>query len=611
MLLTPGLLAVSLIALVGIAYAGSSDRIAAGMEVAGIDVGGLTVPQAEKKLERASTKLVWQPVVFVAGERSFEVAPAQLGVRADWDAAATHALRDGDGFGPLRGLTRLRVRFLGVDVDPPLTHSSLALDRFLDQIGKAVNRPVKEPGLVLRSSEPSIVPGHGGRKLDRKAATRMILSALGSFSRQRVVLPVRDVKPSASRADMMRVIDQAQTAVSAPVRVLLGAGGQITVTPDQIEKMLVYPHNGERSLRISSDQHNAVLNKIAKQLNRPAREASFSVSGSSVTLVSSRPGRVLDREGTAAAILTAALETVGRSEPVAMEIEQPERTTEEARAMGITGLVGSYETSFTGTSNRIHNVQLVAKLIDDKFIAPGETFSFNETTGERNSQKGFLSAPVIINGELEEGLGGGVCQVSTTTFNAAYEAGLPILERTNHALYISHYPLGRDATVNWPSTDLKFKNDTGHWLLLRAFTSSDTMVVALYGTPQHRRVVSDAQPLQITGPPPLKKIPDPTLAKGQTVVEEYGQSSSATSVRRRVYDKDGKLLFDSVFSSRYRSSPKVVRVGTKKSKKDKAKTTTTTTSEEELLETIPAETGDGSDSGAGAGTSPAPGQPVP
>src|SRR5947207_8183367 len=150
--------------------------------------------------------------------------------------------------------------------------------------------------------------------------------------------------------------------------------------------------------------------------------------------------------------------------------------------MGITTRIGRYETIYGGDPNRIHNVQLVAHLVDGKLIAPGATFSFNEATGARTAAKGFLEAPVIINGELATGLGGGVCQVSTTVFNAAYEAGLSITARTNHALYISHYPLGRDATVNYPDTDLKFLNDTGHWLLLATFVGSSSLTVDLYGT---------------------------------------------------------------------------------------------------------------------------------
>src|SRR5437660_9569865 len=198
--------------------------------------------------------------------------------------------------------------------------------------------------------------------------------------------------------------------------------------------------------------------------------------------------------------------------------------------MGVTGLVSSYTTYFGGVPNRIHNVQLVARLVDGKLIGPGETFSFNGTTGERSAAKGFLEAPVIVNGELSTGLGGGVCQVSTTVFNAAYDAGLKITERTNHALYISHYPQGRDATVNYPDVDLKFVNDTGHWLLLRTWVGSSSLTVALYGTPLHRRVVSDVSPLVDVGKPPVKAAPDPTLASGERVVEDSGEPARTTSV---------------------------------------------------------------------------------
>ena len=211
-------------------------------------------------------------------------------------------------------------------------------------------------------------------------------------------------------------------------------------------------------------------------------------------------------------------------------------------------------------------MQLVAHLVDGKLIAPGATFSFNEATGERTAAKGFLEAPVIINGELSTGLGGGVCQVSTTVFNAAYEAGLPITARTNHALYISHYPLGRDATVNYPDVDLKFVNDTGHWLLLRTFVGSSSLVVSLYGTPQHRRVVTETAPLRVVARPPVKKTLDKSLKPGERVVDDYGVPAQATSVRRLVYAPNGKLLSDATWYSSYRAEPKLVRIGPKKHK---------------------------------------------
>src|SRR5205823_13837394 len=236
----------------------------------------------------------------------------------------------------------------------------------------------------------------------------------------------------------------------------------------------------------------------------------------------------LDVPATAKNLLAATLSPTVRVADVVVGAQQPARSTADLKAMGVTGLVSSYETFFGGVPNRIHNVQVVSHLVDDQLIAPGKEWSFNGATGARTADKGFLEAPVIINGELQTGLGGGVCQVSTTVFNTAYEAGLKITERTNHALYISHYPQGRDATVDYPNVDLQFVNDTPHWLLLRTFVSADSLTVNLYGTPQHRRVETETAPLVVTGSAPVKRIPDPSLYKGQQVVDEPGSPSLAT-----------------------------------------------------------------------------------
>ena len=188
---------------------------------------------------------------------------------------------------------------------------------------------------------------------------------------------------------------------------------------------------------------------------------------------------------------------------------------------------------------------------------------------------------MIINGELQTGLGGGVCQVSTTVFNAAYEAGLPIISRTNHALYISHYPQGRDATVNYPDTDLRFVNDTGHWLLLRTCVGSSSLTVALYGTPEHRRVVSETAPLVVDRRRRRsKRIPTRRCSTGDDGGRGDGEPSRSTSVHRHVYTRKGSSCTTTTLYSSYRAEPKVVRVGTKRSRSrnpSRPETTTTTT----------------------------------
>ena len=185
-------------------------------------------------------------------------------------------------------------------------------------------------------------------------------------------------------------------------------------------------------------------------------------------------------------------------------------------------------------------MQLVAELIDGTLIAPGETFSFNGTTGERTAAKGFQEAPVIINGELQNGLGGGICQVSTTVFNAAFEAGLPITARTNHALYISHYPLGRDATVNYPDLDLNFLERHRPTGCCCGRSSAPARSPSTSTAPPcNRRVESTTEPLVETGPVPVKETDDPTLAKGKRVMDEFGSPPRQTSVHRLVYDATG------------------------------------------------------------------------
>ena len=156
-------------------------------------------------------------------------------------------------------------------------------------------------------------------------------------------------------------------------------------------------------------------------------------------------------------------------------------------------------------------------------------------------------------------------------FNAAFDAGLPITARTNHALYISHYPLGRDATVNYPDLDLRFSNDSDHWLLLRTFVGAGSLTVNLYGTPLGRRVESTTAPLVETGPVPVKETDDPSLEKGKRVVDEFGSPPRETSVRRLVYAADGSLLYDNTWRSFYVGEPSLVRVGTKAKEKPAAK----------------------------------------
>ncbi len=556
-----GLAALLLVA-VAFVFAGSPSTLSSGVHIAGIDVEGLSPEAAVRRLEGHEAALRRVPLAVTVDGQEFRVRPSDLALDVDWRAAVAEAQSKTDGVRPIRGFRRLAAWAFGADVTPHATVKPAALERVLRPMtrGDVAHR---DASIRMAGLRPVVVPEKDGLALDRKRAQAAIVGRLASLDRTPVTLSATTEEPKVTAAMLEPVVERVRTIVSKPVRLVSGEGF-IRVSKRQLARLLELPANGTKTLRIGGPRADAYFATLAKRINTKSRDAEFIVATEDRVLVKpSVSARALDVPRTANRLFAAALRPAQRTAPMVVGTKQPERTTSEAKQMGITSLVGGYTTYYTGDANRVHNVRLVAELIDRTLIAPGTTFSFNATTGERNEAKGFLEAPVIINGELQTGLGGGVCQVSTTVFNSAYEAGLDITERTNHALYISHYPQGRDATVNYPDTDLKFVNDTKKWLLLRTFVGSSALTVNLYGAPQHRRVESEVGDLRVVGNPPTTWRKDPTIYRGQRVVAESGSSALATSVRRRVYSATGNLLYDNTWYSSYRGEKKVILVGTK------------------------------------------------
>ena len=562
---------VVLLALLGSAlFAGSPTRLPAGTTIGGSDVGGMPLAEATKALEARSAAIAHTPVEFVVGGRTFALTASQLGVRPDWTAAVRAAAAAGGGVAPVRGLRRIQARLFGSDVEPHVDVYPSAVRYTVARIAAAVDRPALDAALSRRGLRIVTMPARAGVVLDRAGASATVVDALASLERDGPVrLPVIRAEPKVTGDELTAAAATARTALSAPVTVVVGPT-RFRLPRWRIAQMLELPRGGETSVAVGGAAARRWLADVADSVNRPPRDATFRVVSGGIEVVPARPGRALQADEARAAVERAIFSPRARTATLATVTSEPSRTTADAEAMGITGVVGSYTTTYGGTPGRLHNVALVAELIDGALVAPGARFSFNETTGERNAAKGFEQAPVIINGELESGIGGGVCQVSTTVFNAAFEAGLSIDRRTNHALYIDHYPLGRDATVNYPDIDLVFTNDTGKWLLVRTFVGAGSLTVNLYGTPQHRRVESETAPLTVEGKVPWKRIDDPTMFKGQKVVEQFGSPPRSTSVTRRVYQPGGTLLYDTTWRSYYVGEPTVVRIGTKRRPKPEA-----------------------------------------
>jgi vancomycin resistance protein YoaR len=566
---TPAILALAvgvagaLAVLVGLAFAGSPSELAPGTQVAGVDVGGMTKGEAVAKLDALFEEQSAQPVRFVAGKRTYVFAANQLAVQPDWSGAVAAAGRAGDGFGPLRGFRRLRARVFGAEVLPRLAVSNAALEYALDRIARDVDREPHNAALVRNGLRIRIVPDRTGTQLDRDGAAQTLVRMLGQLDRApgATMLPVSVAPPNVTAVMLAAPAAAARLAISQPVTVK-AVGRSFRVPRWRVAELLRLPQDGSRTLAIGGPAADAYFRTLSDSVGRPARDAGFAVYGEAVQVVPARDGLEVNVAQAARAILRAATRPANRVARLTVARAAPRRSTAEALAMGIDRRMSSYKTYYSGTADRITNLQLGVKALDGTLVRPGGTFSLNDAIGERTVERGFKSAPVIIGTEYSEEVGGGTSQVATTVFNAAWEAGLRITERHPHSLYISRYQLGRDATVYWPSLDLKFVNDTKSWMLVKGFAEGDGISVAVYGG-ESRRVDSSATPLVVTGKVPVKRVEDAKLPKGKTVVEEEGTAPTRTTSTRRIYGADGELIRSETWTTSYEGETRIVRVGTK------------------------------------------------
>jgi vancomycin resistance protein YoaR len=223
---------------------------------------------------------------------------------------------------------------------------------------------------------------------------------------------------------------------------------------------------------------------------RGPRAARFAIRGERVAVVPAVVGRRIDAPAVAGLI---ARRPAADAVPVRMEPIPPSRTTEQARAMRIRELVSEFTTNYGCCPPRVTNIRRAAAILDGSIIPAGAAFSLNEALGERTRERGFLPAPQINAGRLEDAVGGGVSQIATTFFNAAFFAGLRIVTHTPHEFYISRYPLGREATISWGGPELIVENDWPAAVLVKAAATDTGVTFRLYSDPLGRRVETETR----------------------------------------------------------------------------------------------------------------------
>ena len=253
-----------------------------------------------------------------------------------------------------------------------------------------------------------------------------------------------------------------------------------------------------------------------------------------------------------------------RSVIIPIGVLHPQLSTQQAKDLHITDLIASFTTTFPGSTDaRRNNIHVASEMVNGTLIAPGATWSFNENVFDYTEEAGFQKDRAIMDDQLVDAIGGGVCQVATTVFNAAFDAGLPIVERTNHSLYTAYYPDGRDATISYPSVDLKFLNDTPNWMVLTMQYDYYQVTATLWGIDPGYSVVvqvgdwTEGEKFETKVEFTYDRYDD------EREVKTVGKDGKNIHVTRDVYDRDGNLLRTTVFRSWYNPVTEVVEIGTR------------------------------------------------
>lgn len=564
----------------GLATAG---RIHPGVDVAGIDVGGMTRSRAVEVLEREHAKRAARPVVVVHDGKRFSVTGPQLELRFNAPAEAEKAFSVGRTRNLGSSLTQRISAWTGRARMEPIAEADAArLDDFLDKIAKVTDNPPVDAKVVIEDMEVTALDGMDGRRLQRDIASRSVLRAFAGPVRRPITAPVAVAVKRVDFEAAKQAAAVTKTMIARPVAIRYEKQ-KWSFEPADIAEWIDYRTVEATAMAQSGivlepfvspkKASKPVTRRLGTKVGRPAKDASFKTNDGRVSIIPSKDGIGPDIESLSLS-LTEELKDSSADRAVELRTsrEEPELTTAEAKKMGIRERISVYTTTY-GASNRprVNNIHTLGDALNGTLIKPGGVFSFNEAAGERTAERGYQEAAAIVNGKLVPQLGGGVCQVGTTVFNAVFESGLPVIERRNHSFYIDHYPTGRDATVSWGGPDLKFKNDTEHWVLVSVSYTAGSISVALYGTDPGYEVEAEVGEWTDVRPYGIEKVKDPTLEVGMNYVEDPGVKGRSITVKR-IVSKSGKVVRTDTFVSNYRPKAEIVKVGAKKGSAETSRT---------------------------------------
>lgn len=561
-------------------------RIYPGISIAGVNIGGMNPDQAASDLTTGITFPESGHILFSYQDKTWTAKPIELGLFFDSQASASMAFdygRRGNIFQRL--YEQLNIHQARQNLSPNLILDEHMAFRYVSGLAGEIDRPLTEPGISVNGTNVVINPGQSGRTVDIPATLTNLTAWMKTLRDGTVPVVVTEIAPTvidvASQAELARRI------LSEPLSITLPSGqegaGPWTIEPVDLAGMLVFERvendNGAQyRVVVSEGKLRTYLSDLAPQLQLEPANARFIFNDDThqLDLIQSAViGRAIDLENSVHSIQQKVL-AGEHSLPLELALTPPAITDNAtAEQLSISELLYAETSYFYGSSaDRVQNIQAAAGRFHGLLVPPGETFSMADALGDISLDNGYAEALIILGDQTIMGVGGGVCQVSTTLFRAAFFAGFPLVERHAHAYRVSYYEktagnqidpnlAGLDATVFVPLVDLKFVNDSPAWLLMETYVnpSYSSITWKLYSTSDGRTVHWDTTgPINIVEPPEPIYRENPDLTSGEVKQVDWPSQGADITVNRQVYKGDN-LHFEDTFQTHYQPWPAAYEYG--------------------------------------------------